>query len=608
MRRGRRRMTALLGAVAVVVGLLPALAGSPAAAQSLTWPRVDRFFDGVVLRTRGYYPDGSCIARALPCLTASGRYRPEATAQAKAIRRLSEARFDPVVPDDYSISAAVQWEVAPKPDQDYAPAHDSPEPPDPNDDDLPQPQLRWRVDIVVDDSPDPSVRTSSKPGILEVKRWRGDDTRDQVRNQLGRYEREAFSVGVTFTRNDELNRQAWSEAYLDSAFPPRPWCVWADADVLNHRGNVYFAPLAETPQDVRDLGPCDVPDEPTPVFVEPRRRQKATDSLRLGRYEVTACQAATPRTLQFVYNGTSETRTVPAGTGCPVYSFSHRFASPGGVSTQRATILETGEFAEATTQTVDVVTVSGGNAQTAMAGRFVFSQPLRAVVTDSAGNPVPGAAPTFSIDWDGASYQPGGWFPGDARAAVAVTGANGVATAPTLESNYTQGLVRVSAAVPTVAPAMFSLTIGPQMGTWGGDGPAVGILTVSSPPSAVYSSPDSAMRVGHGSQTGLAHVRALGSSVSVQSRNLPSTWVAITFSPPDSGDLNPHGRGNQSMLGTNPDGTPRVVHTKELEKGLGLGAYPYPFLMTPSTRTGMATIAVGSVTDDVCQAVGVVVA
>lgn len=106
-----RCLPVVLAVLAGVVSI-PVLE-DPAAAHSAMFGRATENIQTVPLRTRGYLNDG-CLVAAADCRAASGRYRPEATAQARAIRRLSATR-------GALISPRVQWEVSRDPDTDCAP-------------------------------------------------------------------------------------------------------------------------------------------------------------------------------------------------------------------------------------------------------------------------------------------------------------------------------------------------------------------------------------------------------------------------------------------------------------------------------------------------------
>jgi adhesin/invasin len=87
-----------------------------------------------------------------------------------------------------------------------------------------------------------------------------------------------------------------------------------------------------------------------------------------------------------------------------------------------------------------------------------FASPLRALVTDAAGNPVSGAPVLFTAPAAGPGA--GGTFGGDT---TVVTDANGLATSPTLTANGQPGSFVVTANAPGVsAPAVFVLVNLPQ--------------------------------------------------------------------------------------------------------------------------------------------------
>ena len=94
-----------------------------------------------------------------------------------------------------------------------------------------------------------------------------------------------------------------------------------------------------------------------------------------------------------------------------------------------------------------------GAAQTAKVNT-AFAKPLEATVVDSAGNPVSGAAVTFTPPTSGAS----GTFAGGTN--TAKTNASGVATSTMFTANGTRGgPYNVTATVAGVAtPANFILT------------------------------------------------------------------------------------------------------------------------------------------------------
>jgi hypothetical protein len=196
---------------------------------------------GRELWVRGYL-NPRCVRSNFPCTSKwRGTFRPEYTAQAHAIRALSNLggrrswaerniERDPV-------DNNVHWEVGP------------------------QKGGGWRIDILVQDPETGEVT------ILEVKRYRGPATTTTVDNQLTRYENNMDRLGVTVTRNNELNSRGWAVTYNE---PPglgesegRQWYAWADPE---NPGHIYFAPADETPQDVRERA-----EEENPGFGERAR-------------------------------------------------------------------------------------------------------------------------------------------------------------------------------------------------------------------------------------------------------------------------------------------------------------------------------------------------
>jgi hypothetical protein len=103
------------------------------------------------------------------------------------------------------------------------------------------------------------------------------------------------------------------------------------------------------------------------------------------------------------------------------------------------------------------IAVQSGSPQSATVGSS-YASALVALVTDSAGDPVPGAAVTFAAPSSGAS----GTFANGTRTTTATTAANGQASASAFTANTIAGAYTVSASVGGVsAPASFSLTNGP---------------------------------------------------------------------------------------------------------------------------------------------------
>ena len=209
------------------------------------------------MRVRGFLND-NCLTADAPCYSISSNvYRPEATAQAKVIRHLSG--------EDLPIPT-VQWEVAPDPDGTCAANTVTTPGSDNSTTDLSntpvatksQPAAcRFRVDVLVDHGP------GNPYTIIEVKRWRGSPgTEAAVDRQLADpktgYIAKASQIGLTFVRDNTLNVQKWSRAYsgdTNADGTTNNYCVWADRAAapapVGHPGNVYFAPYASTPSEVR---------------------------------------------------------------------------------------------------------------------------------------------------------------------------------------------------------------------------------------------------------------------------------------------------------------------------------------------------------------------
>jgi hypothetical protein len=107
------------------------------------------------------------------------------------------------------------------------------------------------------------------------------------------------------------------------------------------------------------------------------------------------------------------------------------------------------------------IAVQSGSSQSATVGS-AYASALVALVTDSAGDPVPGATVTFTAPSSGAS----GTFANGTRTTTATTAANGQASASAFTANTTAGAYTVSASVSGVsATASFSLTNNPGTAT-----------------------------------------------------------------------------------------------------------------------------------------------
>jgi len=107
------------------------------------------------------------------------------------------------------------------------------------------------------------------------------------------------------------------------------------------------------------------------------------------------------------------------------------------------------------------ITATAGNNQHATVAT-AFGTLLQAVFDDSSGNPVPGIAATFTAPSSG----PSGTFPSGALSAVAVSNAQGVATAPSFTANTIAGSYAISVGFTNpppgfTTPGVFSLTNDP---------------------------------------------------------------------------------------------------------------------------------------------------
>jgi RHS repeat-associated protein len=110
---------------------------------------------------------------------------------------------------------------------------------------------------------------------------------------------------------------------------------------------------------------------------------------------------------------------------------------------------------------------AAGTPQSVQVGA-AFPAAFRAVVKDTNGTPLAGVTVTFTAPASG----PSGTFAGGSRSATAVTGADGVATAPAFTSDYAAGAYGVTASVGGFT-ATFALTnAAPQVATVGVNGGA----------------------------------------------------------------------------------------------------------------------------------------
>ena len=151
------------------------------------------------------------------------------------------------------------------------------------------------------------------------------------------------------------------------------------------------------------------------------------------------------------------------------------------------------------------ITATGGTPQSAERGT-TFASKLRATVKDEGGNVLSGVTVTFAAPGSG----PSGTFAGGVT--TAVTDGSGVATSADFTANSLVGSYQVTASVPGVAAAIFSLTnTAPPVGSIvaaGGTPQSVEVGSVFPTPFAVLVKDTS---------------------------NTPVSGVTVTFTPPSSG-------------------------------------------------------------------------
>lgn len=335
--RSSRRRGAF--AIAALLMVAPTFLPTPVGGLLIDYARGPRDFKTtsggtVQLQTRGYIDD-DCLHQDAPCLTQYlDKLKPEATAQAKAIRQLEfmyKKTFDPLI--DRNIDW-IQWEVGPS-------------------------SNAWRVDIVVENPGLPQPF-----GMMEVKNWQGGAAVAQVDSQLQGYITSASSVNIAARRHDELNVAQWSKAYVDDT--GNVMCVWADKDAFNHPGNIYFAPASDStiPVDVECKGAnsqavtdgkndeqtaqANASLAPPKPMILPLVEKTKDD--KKGKWHISAPRTGNvPTTVRVCYgDGACQNTAVAAGPGVAYFYATHTYITVGSF-TVRATMLETGAFTEGTT-------------------------------------------------------------------------------------------------------------------------------------------------------------------------------------------------------------------------------------------------------------------
>ena len=167
----------------------------------------------------------------------------------------------------------------------------------------------------------------------------------------------------------------------------------------------------------------------------------------------------------------------------------------------------------------------GNNQHAAVATSF--SAPLQAVFKDSSGNPVPGIAATFTAPASG----PSGTFPSGAPSVVAVTNAQGIATAPAFTANHAAGSYAISVGFTT--PALGFTTPAPGFTTPAPGFTTPGVFSLTNDPGPVNS-----LSIVSGSAQTANLSAAFSLPLSVAARDAfsnPVPGTIVTFTSPASG-------------------------------------------------------------------------
>lgn len=111
----------------------------------------------------------------------------------------------------------------------------------------------------------------------------------------------------------------------------------------------------------------------------------------------------------------------------------------------------------------------------------------------------------------------------------------------------------------------------------------IGTLTVCNPPSAVYVNGQCAQKTGSGGQVGLVKINTASTKISVMGQNFNNAPYSVLLRQPGStASCHNHlGTGVHSLLGYNPNGTPKTVP--------GWTGNLKLFVVTPDTPTLGAT-------------------
>lgn len=255
---------------------------------------------------------------------------------------------------------------------------------------------------------------------------------------------------LTFRRDAILNTngsqgQFWTKTFFDPN-ERELWCEWADPDGIAHPGNIYFTKASDPtiPSVVRDAIPsCDKRDEDrvrrrveqikskalaigaiigatalgtitslvvTDLYKKRKAAKKAAEdtnapvhdqrvdayescgpSTCLGTVRVSVPRHPSATTSVVIDHGDGsapETYPVAPSPGSTTVISEHNY--PGGARyVRRATLQPSGAFSDSVISRPTVSVLAGDN-QTTPSGR-AFPTPVKVMVRDSAGTPVPGA-------------------------------------------------------------------------------------------------------------------------------------------------------------------------------------------------------------------------
>lgn len=166
-------------------------------------------------RVRGYNFE-HCVRTGLPCISAAGNFKPEATAQSHALRALAINRGG-------SMPESIDWEVGKM--SRYEPNGD----PFVDDDNPPASDPAWRIDIAV-------ANAGSGNPYYELFEVKNVDNAAQAPGQLLGYVNNLSAANIDGRFSPELYNQQWAVKYHDTN--GLIWYAWADYP--SNRGIILF--------------------------------------------------------------------------------------------------------------------------------------------------------------------------------------------------------------------------------------------------------------------------------------------------------------------------------------------------------------------------------